>query len=911
MKPASPERTPPETVASGPGVDPASAPIDFLAPAQQPDEIGRLGPYRILKILGQGGMGVVFKAEDPALDRMCALKTMLPEVAKKPAMKERFLREARAAAKLEHDHIIPIYQVAEDRGVPYIAMPFLTGASLEDWFTQKQRAGAKTPLSEAHILKLGREIAKGLAAAHAKGMIHRDIKPANIWLDASAGGRVKILDFGLARLSEGAGEQNLTQSGAILGTPAYMAPEQAQGLKLDGRADLFSLGVALYRLCTGELPFRGDNPMSVLMALATVEPPPVRALNRAISPALSDLVATLLVKDPAKRMASAREVVQRIQEIERGSASRERQRPEDATIPPVAPPAANAPGSPAAANPFRDLTETTGQVVAPIGAKRKADPRPARSGNKKALLIGVAAVLIVGLVAGGWLLIHNRHGPEAVRVPVPEGGGERVPGVKGDKSSSTLIVPPAAAGRFALRFDFAKKGDRGAVREDRRLRLPTTGPITIEGTVKVNDPGNAGPNPLHFGTSYQFHIGRTGLSYLPLAPGGDPKKQPPTCHLTAQPFLEANRWHHVAAVRDGKEVRLYVDGKLCDKASCSDPLWDGSKIHGDSGRLRIGGMCQGVTIREVRLSTVARYSGAVFTPETRFHPDKDTLALYHMDEGQGREVRDSSANGFDAEIDGFGTPESRTRWVRADGSPAIPGPPVGVGALPPPRWPLAPSKPEDITWLQGLRAVVTVRTGPNREITLKTALPDGPATVVGVDFRDTERFDDAGLKRLASLRDIETLHLVFRGRYYPEFTPEGRDVLRSLVNVRVLSLGRVVPYGTNKERVPFITALPRLEVLDMSSYPGQAYIEEVEQIKTLRDFTLAFSRDSQRVWQGLEKLRALTQLQVPFFPEMYPVDEIPALAKRLPRCRVSYQVDKNGTKAVIEPTAPVPAGVAK
>jgi serine/threonine protein kinase len=123
------------------GVPPVREPgaIDFLAPAQQPGELGRLGPYRVLQVLGKGGMGVVFKAEDPRLKRLCALKTMLPEVAQKPAMKERFLREALAAAQLEHDHIIPIYQVDEDRGVPYIAMPFLKGASLEDWFKQKKK----------------------------------------------------------------------------------------------------------------------------------------------------------------------------------------------------------------------------------------------------------------------------------------------------------------------------------------------------------------------------------------------------------------------------------------------------------------------------------------------------------------------------------------------------------------------------------------------------------------------------------------------------------------------------------------------------------------------------------------------------------------------------------------------------
>ena len=163
---------------------------------------------------------------------------MLPEVAERPDLKERFLREARAAAQIEHDHIIPIWQVAEDRGVPYIAMPFLKGSSLEDWISKKTSGST---ITVTQILKLGREMTRGLAAAHAKGLIHRDIKPANIWLDSTAGGRVKILDFGLARLSsrqEGTDERHRTQTGMILGTPAYMAPEQAQGQqdKIDARA---------------------------------------------------------------------------------------------------------------------------------------------------------------------------------------------------------------------------------------------------------------------------------------------------------------------------------------------------------------------------------------------------------------------------------------------------------------------------------------------------------------------------------------------------------------------------------------------------------------------------------------------------------------------------------------------------
>jgi formylglycine-generating enzyme required for sulfatase activity/serine/threonine protein kinase len=312
----------PETGVSTPtgGVAAAAQDVsyDFLAPPQSPDEIGRLGPYRILQVLGQGGMGMVFKAEDPRLDRLCALKTMLPEIARKPEMKERFLREAKAAAKIEHDNIIPIFQVDEAGGVPYIAMPFLKGASLEDYLKQKEKGRAGAALTVPQIIKIGREIARGLAAAHERGMIHRDIKPANVWLDGSANGRVKILDFGLARLSQGTGEQNLTQSGAIMGTPSYMAPEQAQAQKLDGRADLFSLGVILYRMCTGELPFKGNDPISTLMSLAMHNPPPPSQLNPAVPFALSDLVMRLLAKDATERTASADALLKELQDVAAG-----------------------------------------------------------------------------------------------------------------------------------------------------------------------------------------------------------------------------------------------------------------------------------------------------------------------------------------------------------------------------------------------------------------------------------------------------------------------------------------------------------------------------------------------------------------------------------------------------------------
>ncbi len=283
--------------------------IDFLAPPQQPGELGRLGPYRVLQVLGKGGMGMVFRAEDPALQRSIALKVMLPDVAGSRSARERFLREARAAAQIEHEHIIPIFQVGEDRGIPYIAMPFLKGMSVDDWL--KKKGGFTVP----QILRLGREIAKGLHAAHERGLIHRDIKPANLWLDAAAQGRIRILDFGLARPTED--KDHLTQTGAVVGTPSYMSPEQASGKELDHRSDLFSLGVVLFRLCAGRLPFRGNGIMAILSALATETPPPVREFNPDVSPELNALVMQLLEKDPKNRPANAKVVIDTILAIER------------------------------------------------------------------------------------------------------------------------------------------------------------------------------------------------------------------------------------------------------------------------------------------------------------------------------------------------------------------------------------------------------------------------------------------------------------------------------------------------------------------------------------------------------------------------------------------------------------------
>jgi formylglycine-generating enzyme required for sulfatase activity len=276
-----------------------AAKLDFLAPPQQSDELGRLGSYRVLKVLGAGGMGLVLQAEDPKLKRLVALKVMRPELAAKEVHRQRFLREAQATAAVEHPNIIHIHQVGEERGVPFLAMPFLKGEALD------ARLQREPKIAVAEAARIARQVAEGLAAAHEAGLIHRDIKPANLWLEARTG-LVKVLDFGLARVA--ADDTQLTQSGTILGTPAYMAPEQASGTPVDGRCDLFSLGAVLYRMLTGTMPFPGTDIVTLIAALLTTTPRPVRELNPAVPPALAELVMQMLARDPAARPASARAV---------------------------------------------------------------------------------------------------------------------------------------------------------------------------------------------------------------------------------------------------------------------------------------------------------------------------------------------------------------------------------------------------------------------------------------------------------------------------------------------------------------------------------------------------------------------------------------------------------------------------
>jgi predicted Ser/Thr protein kinase len=282
--------------------------VSFLTKPRQGDELGRLGDYRVLQWLGQGAMGIVFRAEDTRLGRQVALKVMQPLNAANPEMRQWFLREARAMAAVKNEHIVTIYEVGDADGLPFLAMEFLEGEPLDLY----QQHRGLLPLAE--VVRISREVARGLAAAHQRGLIHRDIKPANIWLEAPEG-RVKILDFGLARITGDTSE--LSHPGMIVGTPSFMAPEQARGDPIDARADLFSLGCVLYWLCTNQQPFPRSDPRDMFALLQTYEPPAPQDLSPRISPMLSDWTMRLLEKDPDHRPQSAQVVVEVLREVER------------------------------------------------------------------------------------------------------------------------------------------------------------------------------------------------------------------------------------------------------------------------------------------------------------------------------------------------------------------------------------------------------------------------------------------------------------------------------------------------------------------------------------------------------------------------------------------------------------------
>ncbi|MEM9347613.1 MAG: protein kinase [Planctomycetota bacterium] len=273
--------------------------LSFLSPGDQEGSLGRIGHFEVQSVLGEGGAGLVLKAMDTKLSRHIAIKVLSPLIAANRNARVRFVAEANAAAAISHPNVTAIHTIDEHNQLPYLVMEWVDGQTLERAIQERGR------LAIASAIKIGLQIARGLAAAHKQGLIHRDIKPANILL-VSESEQVKITDFGLARAIDDA---SVTQAGFMSGTPQYMSPEQAAGETLDQRTDLFSLGCVLYAMCTGASPFKADTTIATIRRLCDETPQPINKVNPSVPHDLCILIDKLLEKKPEDRWQSAEEII--------------------------------------------------------------------------------------------------------------------------------------------------------------------------------------------------------------------------------------------------------------------------------------------------------------------------------------------------------------------------------------------------------------------------------------------------------------------------------------------------------------------------------------------------------------------------------------------------------------------------
>ncbi len=578
--------------------------LPFLTPSTRPDSLGRLRHYEMLQVLGQGGFGIVFRAFDETLQRVVAVKVMAPQIATLSPARKRFLREAQSSAQVRHENVVQVYEVGE-QPLPYLAMEFIPGETLQ------QKLDRTGPLDVPEVLRVGRQIADGLAAAHACDLIHRDIKPANVLIEGGPQQRVKITDFGLARAADDA---SISQSGIIAGTPMFMAPEQALGHKIDQRADLFSLGSVLYQMASGRPPFRAPSALAVLKRVAEEPPRPIPEIIPETPAWLCAIIAKLHAKNPDERFQSARETADVLADCEA-------------------------------------QLKAHGKVK---DFSRIPRGKPRRSGRWKWVAVAVLLLPVIALAvtefAGVTHLFRGR--PAAVTV-IPKDDPRAEP------------KTPVATGRFALAFD----GKNSLVRIP-SLRITEAHAFTVEAWAVLEQPAaSKQPRDLIGNLCREGGFvlsaggdgwrGGPGFSFLLK---NNPLTVAAACELQPVP---RNQLTHFAGVYDGKKwIRFYVNGQKqglslgTDMMLSTRQLTLGNNTEGTSGFLG--------RMNEVRISKVARYDSD-FTPARRWEPDPDTLALYHFDEGEGAVLTDSSGNGHHGQIE-------EATWVKADESPIGPPP---------------------------------------------------------------------------------------------------------------------------------------------------------------------------------------------------------------------------------------------
>jgi eukaryotic-like serine/threonine-protein kinase len=339
--------------------------------------------YRLEASIGSGGMAQVFRGQDTTLDRQVAIKILAPQFARDPSFVERFRREAQAAARLNHPNIVNVYDTGVDGDTNYIVMEYVEGRTLAEYLA---RGGT---LASRKAAEIAEKVAEALAAAHAQGVIHRDIKPANIMVTRD--GRVKVMDFGIARLV--AGPDTVEQTAAVLGTAAYLSPEQAQGQTVDARSDLYSLGIVLYEMVTGKPPFTGDSAMAVAYKHVQETPLPPSSLNADVPPRLDAVVMRALAKNPANRYQSAGEFRDDLMRVIAG---------QEVEATPLLPAGAGAT-----------------QVISRPPPTAMMPPTQPDEGRKTWMWVLIGALILLILGGGAYLLAQSLLGDEPASVTVP------------------------------------------------------------------------------------------------------------------------------------------------------------------------------------------------------------------------------------------------------------------------------------------------------------------------------------------------------------------------------------------------------------------------------------------------------------------------------------------------------------
>lgn len=353
--------------------------MDNLQPGQM------LGSYRIINQIGQGGMATVYKAYQPSMDRHVAIKVLPSQLAESKEFVKRFQQEARIIAKLEHPHILPVFDYGESDGTAYFVMRYLEAGTLKD------RMVARRPLPLNEIDRIFTQLTDALSYAHGHGVVHRDLKPANALVDSQ--GNLFLTDFGIAKLLESASPR-LTQTDAIMGTPAYISPEQAQARAVDQRSDIYSLGIILYEMVTGRVPFEAETPLAIILKHVSDPLPPPSLIKKDISPILEQVILKALAKDPDDRFATAAEFLSAWKRA-LNEAEKETLRPEPEVIP-----------------------ESTSRARMPAPSTVTAS-KPARSTG---WIVGCLIVACLGLtIGGGGIFLASNWGAftQATSTPLP------------------------------------------------------------------------------------------------------------------------------------------------------------------------------------------------------------------------------------------------------------------------------------------------------------------------------------------------------------------------------------------------------------------------------------------------------------------------------------------------------------